>query len=161
MPKPSPKLQHLIEMKLQRERERTPLYPDKYRVPPKYEVTTANGLTKAIIDLIDLVGGWATRISTEGRTITTKRVTHGVFGATSAMEAKRIPSSTKLGTADIHAVVSGRHLSIEVKVGRDRQSERQLEVEQRIRQAGGIYIIASDFDSVYDQVMALTQQRSA
>lgn len=155
MAKPSKQLQHLIDLKLQRERERTPLYPDKYRVPPKYDVNSTNGLTRAIIDLIDLLGGWATRISTEGRTITKTRVTHGVFGAVQGQDAVRIPSSTKLGTADIHAVLRGQHLSIEVKRGRDYQSDDQLKVMERVRAAGGHYIVARDFDSTYDEIMRI------
>lgn len=162
MPRNTPQLQHLIDLKLQRERERTPLYPDKYRVPPKYDTSTTNGLTKAIIDLIDLLGGWATRISVEGRVIAKKRTSHGVYGATHGEDQIRIPSSVKIGTADIHGVLCGRHMSIEVKVGRDRQSEEQVKVQQRITAAGGVYIIARDFETVHDQIMKVwNAQRSA
>lgn len=115
--------------------KRHPAMPSNYVPKTAYRDDDANGLTNAIIDYIDLIGGWATRISVEGRYI--------------EKLGRRIPSSVKKGTADIHAVYRGRHLSIEVKVGKDRQSEHQIEVQQDIESAGGLYFIARDFASFY------------
>lgn len=150
MPKQSTALQELIELRMQRDRERTPLYPDAYRIKPKYDTATANGLTKAIIDYIDLKGGWATRISVEGRMIKTSTRSSGVFGSNKTDQYKRIPSSVKRGTADIHAVYLGRHISIEVKIGADRQSDEQKEIEQLINDAGGHYFIARTFEAFHE-----------
>ena len=52
-----------------------------------------------------------------------------------------------VGTADISATIGGRSVKIEVKVGRDRQSEAQRIYQQQVEAAGGIYYIATDFES--------------
>lgn len=132
-------LKYLEELRFIKTKEDHPNFP--YPVKKKYKDTGTNDLTKAIIDFIDLSGGWATRISTEGRYI-------------KSIDA-RIPSSVKTGTADIHACWKGMHLSIEVKVGKDTQSEVQKEVEAAIRRAGGQYFIAKTFDSFYQWINAL------
>lgn len=135
MAKYSPSLIDLMNMKQEHGRTKYPSVPDYARPKPKYSTTDANGLTKAIIDFIDLSGGWATRISVEGRYIESL--------------GKRIPSSVKKGTADIHAVYKGKHLSIEVKIGKDRQSDEQKAVEKSITSAGGHYFIAKTFEDFH------------
>ena len=118
-----------------------PSIPDYARPKPKVKINDANSLTKAIVDWIDLSGGWATRISTEGRYIEAL--------------GRRIPSSVKKGTADIHACYKGKHLSIEVKIGVDRQSDEQKEVEKSILKAGGYYFIAKTFDAFHQWITNL------
>ena len=132
----SKRLIHLKELSLKSKMAKYPNIPGSYIPPTKYEDKTANGLTKAIVDFIDYSGGWATRISVEGRYI--------------EKLGTRIPSSVKIGTADIHACYKGIHLSIEVKIGSDRQSEAQKEIERDIKAAGGQYFIAKDFDSFHE-----------
>lgn len=119
-----------------------PSVPDYARPKPKVSTNDANSLTKAIVQWIDLSGGWATRISTEGRYIESL--------------GKRIPSSVKKGTADIHAVWKGMHLSIEVKVGKDKQSDEQKEIQRAIEKAGGHYFIAKTFEHFYQWITNLT-----
>lgn len=97
--------------------------------------STANGLTNAIIDFITFNGGSATRISCTGQV----RKVNG--------QMKWMPGTTRRGTADIHAIVRGRHLSIEVKIGRDRMSGYQHKEKQRIEAAGGLYVVANDMES--------------
>jgi len=113
--------------------KRYPNVPDHALPKKKYSDTTANGLTQSILSWLELNGCWATRISSAGRYI--------------ASEGKFIPSTTKRGTADIHAVIGGRHVSIEVKIGRDKMSEAQHKVKAAIEKCGGVYFIATDFDS--------------
>lgn len=105
---------------------------------------TANSLTKAIVTYIDLAGGWATRVSTEGRYIESKGI--------------RIPSSVKRGTSDIHACWKGLFLSIEVKVGKDRQSDVQKEVQEDIEKANGLYYIARDFDGFFGWINSIDKK---
>lgn len=124
------KLSELTQM------EKAKQYPSvpAYALPKKkYSDTTANGLTKAIIEWLTLNGCWATRVSSAGRYLASK--------------GKFIPGTTKKGTADIHAVIKGRHVSIEVKIGRDRMSEAQKIARADIEKAGGVYFVAHDFDS--------------
>ena len=121
----------LIEMDLAAKKERYSSVPDY--VLPKLKVTSdSNGLTKAIVSWLNLNGHFATRVSSSGRFLPSC--------------GKFIPSTTKRGTADIHCVLNGRHVSIEVKVGKDRMSDDQIEMKEKIERAGGIYFIATDFE---------------
>jgi hypothetical protein len=98
-----------------------------------YSDKNANELTRSIIDYINFnvaIPGSATRISSTG----TARKIDGKLTYTTG--------STRKGTADIHAVINGRHCSIEVKVGKDTQSEAQQREQARVQSAGGLYFIA-------------------
>src|SRR5688572_3149847 len=97
-----------------------------------YRDDNANGLTRAIIDWINFKGGSATRISSQGQA----RIIDG--------KATWTHGNTRKGVADIHAVYQGRHISIEIKIGRDPISEHQIKEKQRIESAGGLYFIAKD-----------------
>ena len=120
-------------MAVEAARKKYPAVPD-YALPKiKYNDTTANGLTACIVDFIRFNGGYAVRINTQGQY--------------KENIGKWVKGSTTKGTADVHAVVNGKHLSIEVKIGRDRQSEAQKQTEERIIQAGGLYFIARDLPS--------------
>src|SRR5450432_1936458 len=66
-----------------------------------YSDKTANALTKSIIDYIKFNGGDANRINTQG----TMRKIKG--------KATWTPGGIRKGTADIHAIFQGRHISIE------------------------------------------------
>mgnify|MGYP007082186652 CR=1 FL=1 len=100
-----------------------------------YKANNANRLTACICDWINFSGGCATRINTTG----TMRKINGVM--------KWTKGSTRKGTADIHAIIGGRHVSIEVKFGKDRMSDDQIKERERIETAGGIYYIAKDMES--------------
>ena len=50
------------------------------------------------------------------------------------------------GTADLHAMIGGKTVKIEVKYGKDKQSEAQKEYQARIERAGGEYWIVHTFD---------------
>jgi len=100
-----------------------------------YTDGSANGLTRSIIDWINFKGGSATRISSQGQ----MRIIGG--------QKKWTKSNSRKGIADIHAVYKGKHLSIEVKIGKDRMSEAQEKEKERIEAAGGLYFIARDMES--------------
>jgi hypothetical protein len=55
--------------------------------------------------------------------------------------------STRRGTADIHGIFQGRHISIEIKIGNDKQSDYQVKEMERVRNAGGFYFVAKNMDS--------------
>ena len=110
-----------------------------------YKDTNANALTACIVDYINFSGGSATRINTTG----TIRKIKG--------EMKWTNGGTRKGTADIHAIVAGTHVSIEVKFGKDRLSKNQVKERERIEQAGGIYYVATgmeNFVAWYDETFA-------
>lgn len=102
-----------------------------------YTDKTSNGLTNAICDYLKFKGHYANRINTTG----TMRNINGVM--------KYTHSGTRRGTADITAIVNGRHVSIEVKcyATKDRVRPEQIKEQSRVEAAGGIYIIAADMES--------------
>lgn len=132
----------------ERSKEKYPLLPDYARVTPKYTDKTANGLTKCIIDFLSFEGHWAERTGNEGRVIDNRKTVTNVLGQRKTIgDIKRIPSSGARGTSDIKAVINGRFVAIEVKIGDDRQSDAQKAYQQKIEQANGLYLIAKDFES--------------
>jgi hypothetical protein len=106
--------------------------------------TTANGLTRCIQEWITLSGGSATRINTQGQV--RKQKIELAFGNVKEL-VRFTKGTTRKGTADIIAVFKGRHLSIEIKVGKDKMSVDQLREQQRIIAAGGLYFIARDMQT--------------
>ena len=125
-----------------------PSIPPQCRIAPKYSDNTANGLTKCIVSWLKLSGWQAERINTMGRPIDNTRVVTDCIGRKRRIGSlKWIPSGATSGSADISATVSGRSVKIEVKIGHDRQSEAQKEYQRKVEAAGGIYIIAADFES--------------
>lgn len=125
----------------------------KTKMPPdyvpkvNYTDKTANGLTKCVCDWINLNGWQAERISTTGRYIDDSKIVTDVLGNRKKIgTGKYIPGTGTKGSADISAVIKGRSIKIEIKIGKDRQSEHQKKYEADIIKAGGIYIIVTDFD---------------
>lgn len=104
----------------------------KSKLAPKYDDRTANGLTRCVIDFIRLHGGDAQRINTTG----TMRKING--------QMKWTHSGMRRGTADVHAIIKSKAVSIEIKIGRDKMSKAQQEERERIERAGGMYFVARD-----------------
>lgn len=128
-------------------------YPNAYRdghySPPKYpKVERANGLTQWVINYLTWSGLYGNRINTQGQFVTERykgRVVSSGFR----------PSQTRRGTADVDAIINGRPVKIEIKVGRDRPGEAQLKEQARVRKAGGIYEFVScpeDFLSLLETI---------
>lgn len=124
-----------------------PNVPDHAYPATKYDDSTANGLTKCIIDFLKFSGWQAERISNMGRVIDNRKKVTNVTGKIREIgSVKWIPGSGTKGTADISATIRGRSVKIEVKIGRDRQSEAQIAYQANVEQAGGVYVIARNFD---------------
>lgn len=66
-----------------------------------------------------------------------------------------VRSGSTLGTPDVIAIVSGRFVGIEIKVGKDRQSPDQKTVQEGIEAAGGFYLLATDFETFREDFEAL------
>ncbi len=122
--------------------------PERYLARAKYRDDSANGLTRCIIDYIRLHGGQAERINTTGVPIDRRREVTDVLGHSRTIGSIewRKGGGTN-GSADISATINGRSVKIEVKIGRDRQSEAQRQYQQAVEQAGGLYYVAKDFTS--------------
>ncbi|PWE00996.1 hypothetical protein [Marinilabilia rubra] len=101
---------------------------------PTYETNTANGLTKCIIDYLNMKGQQAERVQCIGAPIPQGNGLYK-FGKTTMHR----------GTADISATIKGRSVKIEIKANGDKMSSYQWQYKKDIEQAGGLYFIAHDF----------------
>jgi len=130
---------------------------DEFYTLPKFpDVTTANGLTQFVVNYLDWSGCYGNRINTMGRVIKAGRDIQTINGTIKA-KTVMIKGSTKKGTADVQAVINGRSLALEIKVGKDRMSEAQLKQQQAVQNAGGYYYVIRDVDTflaTYDKFMA-------
>lgn len=136
---------------------RTKLPPD-YVVRTKYNDSTANGLTKCVIDYINLSGGQAERISNTGRYIDESKIVTDVLGNRKKIgSGKYIKGTGTNGTADISATYKGKSIKIEIKM-KDKQSEAQKEYQQSIERAGGIYFICHNFEEFLDKFNTFANQ---
>lgn len=117
--------------------------------PPKYNDSTANGLTKCILHYIRLTGGQAERINTTGRPIDNTRIVDDCLGFRRQIgSVKWLPTSGSKGSADISATIQGKSVKVEVKI-HDKQSEQQKIYQRDIEASGGLYFIATSFEQFY------------
>lgn len=142
-----PEAVKILEQMADDEQQRKhPNTPPKYLVKSKYRDDTANGLTKCIVDFIRLQGGQAERINTTGIPKDTRQQVTDILGRTRTIGSVtwRTGGGTP-GSADISATIRGRSVKIEIKIGRDRQSDEQRNYQTAIEAAGGLYFIARNF----------------
>jgi hypothetical protein len=112
--------------------------------PKKYNTATANGLTMAILTWCKLNNIYATRLSSEGRYRPGKVVTD-VLGRQRQMKGRWLPG-LNTGLPDIIIILKGRFIGVEVKTGKDRQSDIQKATQEKIEKAGGVYLIVKDYE---------------
>lgn len=146
--------QRLHELYLAESRRKYPNLPDHCRSVKMPSDTTANGLTRLIIDWINMSGYHAERINTMGRVIDKRKNVTDVVGRTKTIGSMTyIPTSGQRGSADISATIAGISIKVEVKIGKDRQSSHQKVYQQQIERSGGVYIIVrsmEDFLNYWD-----------
>lgn len=127
-----------------------PNVPD-YAIPKSnYSDKSTNGLTKCIIDWINLNGFQAERINSTGRVINNTEIVTDTIGRSRRIGSiKWIKGNGQTGTADISATIKGRSVKVEVKckaTGDRYQSDAQKSYQKEIEAAGGVYVIARTFD---------------
>ena len=113
----------------------------------------ANGLTQIIIKFLKLKGHYANRISTQGQARRGKKAVRFEAFTNKVVytdDIKWTKGTTTGGTPDIDAIIYGRAVKIEVKVGKDRMSEEQIKQMGAIEGSGGLYFVARDMQSFYD-----------
>ena len=124
-----------------------PLIPEGSRVLRTFDDRAANGLTKCIICFLTMKGHQAERINTMGHPVDTRRTVTDVVGITRRVGSITwVKTTSTRGSADISATINGRSVKIEVKTGKDRQSQAQKEYQRAVEQAGGLYVIAESFE---------------
>lgn len=130
-------------------------YKDRPMIPPharnkprRFRDSTANELTQAIIQFIRIQGGIAERINSMGRQVdNTVTYADPITGSRRSIgSVEWVKGTSTIGTADISATVFALSVKVEVKIDNDKQSEAQKKYQERIEQAGGIYIIARSFE---------------
>lgn len=110
-----------------------PTMKPEHLAPRKFRDDRANDLTRCVIQYIRLKGGFASRISNQG---------------TYNQKLRRyIPGTARRGLADVMATYQGKSLHIEIKIGKDRQSEYQKQIESEVTSSGGFYFLCKDFES--------------
>lgn len=133
--KKSAALKELERLANEDARKRHPSIDPKFLAPRTHKDNSANSLTASIVKYIELQGGWASRINSTG--VWDKRL------------GKYRTSTMKKGVADVMAVYKGLSLHIEIKIGKDQQSEYQKKVEADVNRAGGLYFVAKTFADFY------------
>lgn len=94
---------------------------------------TANGITAAIIRVVNMRPRCvAYRVNNVGVWDEKKQIRRG--------------GNTEKGLPDIFCCLDGRFVVIEVKAGKDRQSEEQQHRQFEIERAGGIYLLIHSKD---------------
>jgi hypothetical protein len=116
-------------------------FPPEYQIKLSFRDDRANDLTKLICAWLKMNGYFAARVNTTG--------------TYNAKLGKFIRSGSTNGMADITSVINGKHVSIEVKVCRDRPRPDQIKVQEQIRSAGGVYIFVHSFDDFLEQIKNL------
>lgn len=137
-------LKCLSEMEAIQRRMASPSIPAAYIVGSKFTDRTANGLENAICKFINLSGYQAERIKNVGRQLPPKTI-HTSLGKVTTGKAIFIPGTGTNGTPDVRATIQGKSVGLEIKIGRDKMSDAQHEYANKMRSAGGIYYIATNF----------------
>jgi len=140
-----------------KKRPNVPLYALEAALP-KYTDKTANGLTKCILDYLQLSNHQAERINTMGRPIDNRKQVTDVIGRTKTIGTMTWGKSTATkGSSDISATIEGLSVKIEVKIGKDRQSEYQKIYQANIEKAKGKYWIVKNFADFYEKYQNLVE----
>ncbi len=149
-------IEKLKSKALEYSRKRYPSLPEHARVVHRYSDRSANALTRCICDYLKFDGHQVERVANMGRPQDNRKRVTDIIGRTRIIgSVKWIPGQGTKGTADIHAVIRGRAVKIEVKHGRDRQSEAQKQYQKTVESAGGLYIITRTFEEFLKQYKTL------
>lgn len=150
-------LDKLKELHRAKQIKEHPNYPVEYMAPYKHKPNSTNGLTRCVEDLINLSGHFCERTGNEGRVIDDRKTYTDVIGRTKTIgTVKRIKGQGTNGTSDLKAVIGGRMVAIEIKYGKDKQSQAQKEYQSKIESSGGIYLIVKDFEDFYQWYIGFT-----
>lgn len=117
---------------------------------------SANDLTKAILAFFEIKHIKAWRQASEGRFLPGTTTTN-VIGQRITQKGKFIPrSGGAVGIGDISAICKGGlFVSIEIKYGKDKQSDKQKDFQKEIEDSGGKYIIVRTWDGFIHDITPL------
>ena len=136
---------------------------EKYLFVPEYALArtkwsdkNTNELTKSVLRFIKYSGYQAERINTMGVFRPAPKIIDVVGRSRTLGKGKWTKGTGTRGSSDISATIKGRSVKIEVKFGKDKQSDHQKSYQESIEKAGGVYIIAknmTDFVDWYDKFL--------
>lgn len=123
-------------------------YSDKLKVkPPK---STAQ-LEALIAEFVKLSGQHSQRVKTSGTYRSKKTEVTNVIGRTTVVDTgKYTPSQATLGASDMVIVLYSVAVYIEVKIGKDTQSDKQKDFQQSVERANGYYFIVKTLNGFYE-----------
>ena len=149
--KKSPALIALERMANIADREKYPHIDQRYLAPRLFQDNTAGGLSKSIIFFLKLSGHQCEKIHTTGRPIDRRKTFTDVLGNCRQVGSITwIPTTGTRGSADLSATIYGASVKIELKIGRDTQSEAQKAYQRAVETAGGFYVIVHSFQEFFD-----------
>ena len=135
----TPAIQALEALAIAEAKRKYPGLPEcHYTSTRKYKVNSANSLTTAVKDWINLNKGFAERINTGG-------IKRNIKGR----EMFTYSGCTK-GSADLHSIINGKPVYIEIKWGADRQSQYQKDFQKKVEGCGAVYLIVRTFEEFYE-----------
>ena len=134
----------LSDLEIAHLKEKYPSMPDFALAKTKWSDSSANALTRSVLAFINMSGYQAERINTTGMFRQGAKLKVGE--GTRQMPGKWTKGTGTKGSADISATINGRSVKLEIKYGKDRQSDDQIRYQEMIEKAGGIYIIVKNFD---------------
>jgi len=129
--------------------------PEHARPVVKYRDGTANELTKAILAYFELRGWKAFRQASEGRYLPEQKVKNVLGQQVTVKKGMYIPRSRGAkGSGDISGALPphGTRIEIEIKIGKDRQSDVQKEFQAEIEAMGAIYMIVRTWQDFIFQI---------
>lgn len=117
-----------------------------------FKESSANELTKTILAYFKMRGIKAWRQASEGRFIKGKEYTDWA-GRKKEEKGFYIPrSKAAVGIGDICCINNGLFTTIEIKYGKDRQSDDQKKFQSEIESSGGRYMIARTWEDFHTQI---------
>ena len=132
--------------------ERYPSFPLAYLKPAKSSQSDTNSLTAAIVDYVNLHRGClAYRVNNMGVYREGEKYID-VMGNERRAEGKWTKGGGRKGTPDVHCCIRGKYVVIEVKYGKDSQSDEQKDFERDVTEAGGVYLIAKNLDQIVSEI---------
>jgi len=151
-------LEHLEHLLLLESKGMYPSFPDGYRIlntfkgVKKRERRELKRIEKFLLLMPKCTGAI---ITNQGNRIDTRKTTTDVIGRGRIVGSVTfVKSGQRRGIADVKATIKGMSVDIELKLiykkGKDRQSDAQIKEEQRINDAGGIYLITSSFEDFWN-----------
>lgn len=117
---------------------RNSVIPSRCRFVSKFRDDSANGLTDCIDGWCQVHGAHFQRMNSQGQ-----------YDA--KLKRWRRSGTTK-GISDCLVIYNGQTINIEIKYGRDRQSEAQQAIQASIEASGGIYWLVRSFDDFLNNI---------